>query len=115
MSGNFRVRVGTPQEMGQRFVDAWHRAERGEAVSETNITFPDLASLLAVLTPKRLDLLRYVRHHEVRNVTSLAADLRRDYKNVYKDVEALAKVGLLSRTRGSVVAPYAELDARFVL
>jgi predicted transcriptional regulator len=45
----------------------------------------------------------------------LATDLHRDYKNVHKDVEALAKLGLLSRTPESVVAPYAEVDARFVL
>ena len=57
--------------MGQRFIDAWHRAEKGEAVNETHITFHDLQSLLATLTPKRLDLLRYVRHHDVRNVKAL--------------------------------------------
>ena len=115
MSDNVRVHVGTPKEMGQRFVDAWHRAERGESVNETNITFPDLETLLAALTPKRLSLLRYVRHHEVRNIRGLAADLHRDYKNVHRDVEALAKLGLLSRTPDSVIAPFAEVDARFVL
>ena len=71
MSDNVRVRVGTPEDMGRRFVDAWRRAERGEAVNDANITFPDL--------------------------------------------EALTKLGLLSRTPDSVVAPYAEVDARFVL
>ena len=80
--------------MGRRFVDAWHRAERGEIVDETNITFRDLETLLAALTPKRLHLLRYVRHHEVRNVRALAAGLRRNYKNVHKDVEELTKLGL---------------------
>ncbi len=115
MSDNVRVHVGTPEEMGRRFIDAWRRAERGETVDETNITFPDLEALLAALTPKRLSLLRYVRHHQVRNIRALATDLRRDYKNVHKDVEILAKLGLLSRTPESVVAPYAEFDARFVL
>ena len=115
MSDNVRVHVGTTEEMGRRFIDAWHRAERGEAVNETNITFPGLEALLSALTPKRLHLLRYVRHHRVRNIRALATDLHRDYKNVHKDVEALAKLGLLSRTPESVVAPYAEVDARFVL
>ncbi|MGO9172613.1 MAG: hypothetical protein ACLP7P_11685 [Rhodomicrobium sp.] len=115
MSDNFRVHIGTPEDMGRRFIDAWHRAERGEAVDETNITFRDLETLLAVLTPKRLQLLRYVRHHRVRNVKALAAGLQRNYKNVHKDVEELTKLGLLSRTPDQVVAPYAEVDARFVL
>ncbi|MBI2236167.1 MAG: hypothetical protein HYU60_04310 [Magnetospirillum sp.] len=115
MSDTVKVHVGTLEDMGQRLIDAWHRAERGEAVNETHITFHDLPALLAALTPKRLDLLRYVRHHQVRNVKALAADLHRDYKNVHKDVEELAKLGLLSRTPEQVVAPYAEVDARFVL
>ena len=109
------MHIGTLDDMGQRFVEAWHRAERGEATNETHITFHDLPALLAALTPKRLDLLRYVRHHQVRTVKALADDLRRDYKNVHKDVEELAKLGLLARTADQVVAPYAEVDVRFVL
>jgi len=115
MSDKVKVHVGTLEDMGQRFIDAWHRAERGETVNETHVTFHDLPVLLKALTPKRLDLLRYVRHHQVRTVKALAADLRRDYKNVHKDVEELTKLGLLSRMPDRVVAPYGEVDARFVL
>ena len=113
MSDNVRAHIGSPEDMGRRFVDAWRRAERGEAVSETNVTFRDLETLLAALTPKRLHLLRYVRHHQAPSIKALAAGLHRNYKNVHKDVEELTKLGLLFRTPDQVVA--AELDARFVL
>ena len=112
---NIRVHIGTAGDMGRRFIDAWKRAERGEEVNETNLTFRDLEALLAALTPKRLHLLRYVRHHQVANIKALATDLHRDYKNVHRDVEELTKLGLLTRTADQVVAPYAEVDARFVL
>jgi predicted transcriptional regulator len=115
MTGNIRAHIGGPVDMGRRFVDAWHRAELGETVDETNVTFRDLEALLTALTPKRLHLLRYVRHHQVRNVSALAASLGRNYKNVHKDVEELTKLGLLARTADRVVAPYAEVDARLVL
>jgi len=115
MTDNIRVHVGAPEDMGRRFVEAWRRAECGETAGETNITFQDLETLLAALTPKRLHLLRYVRHHEVRNIKALAAELHRDYKNVHKDVAELTKLGLLTRTGDRVLAPYAEVDARFVL
>ena len=115
MSENVRVHIGTPEDMGRRFADAWHRAERGEAVDETNVTFRDLEALLAVLTPKRLQLLRFVRRHDVPNIKALADALRRNYKNVHKDVEELAKLGLIARASGRVVAPYAEVEARFEL
>ena len=110
-----KVHIGTLEDMGQRFADAWRSAERGDLVSETHITFQDLPALLAALTPKRLDLLRYVRHHQVRTVKALANDLRRDYKNVHKDVEELTKLGLLARTADQVVAPYAGVDVHFTL
>lgn len=109
------VHVGTLDDMGRRFVDAWRRAEQGEALNETNVTFHDLPALLAALTPKRLDLLHYVRHHKAPTVKALAADLRRNYKNVHKDVEALTKLGLLTRTADQILAPYGEVDAKFIL
>jgi predicted transcriptional regulator len=60
-------------------------------------------------------LLRHVRRHHVPSIKALAADLHRDYKNVHKDVQELTRLGLLARTADRVVAPYAEVDARFVL
>lgn len=115
MTKTIHVHVGTPEDMGRRFVDAWRRAERGEAVEETNVTFRNLETLLATLTPKRLHLLRHVRHHQVRSIRALAGELHRDYKNVHRDVDALVKLGMLSRTEDGVVALYAEVEARFVL
>ena len=49
------------------------------------------------------------------SIKALATGHHRNYKNVHKDVEELTKLGLLFRTPDQVVAPYAELDARFVL
>jgi len=115
MSDDIRAHIGGPRDMGRRFVDAWHRAEHGEVVDETNVTFRDLEALLLALTPKRLHLLRYVRHNQVRTISALAASLGRNYKNVHTDVEELTKLGLLERTADRVVAPYAEVDARLVL
>ncbi len=115
MSEKVKIHIGTPEDMGRRFADAWRRAEHGEEVDEINLTFRDLETLLAALTPKRLQLLRYVRHHHVPSVKALAADLRRDYKNVHRDVEELTKIGLLARTAERVTAPFAEVDARLVL
>lgn len=114
-SNNIRVHIGDAKDMGRRFVTAWKKAARGEKVDETHITFRDLEQMLSTLTPMRLRLLRYVRRHQVENVRSLAAELHRDYKNVHRDVEALAKIGLLERGSKKVVAPFAEVQAKFVL
>ena len=42
-----------------------------------------------MLTAKRLELLRYVRRHEVASVRAFAKALARDYHSVHADVEAL--------------------------
>lgn len=116
MIDEITVQVGNrPEEMGQRFIDAWHRAERGEEVSESHVTFPDLETLLSELTPKRLQILRHIRHHHVPSIKALAKDLHRDYKNVHQDVEVLTKLGFLSRKADVLVVPYAEVSARMVL
>ena len=115
INDSIHLHVGTAEDIGERFVQAWHRAEQGDSTPETHLTFASLELLLAALTPKRLDLLRHVRHHPTASIKALAVELRRDYKNVHQDVQALSRVGLLRRTSHSVIAPYAQVEARFIL
>ena len=115
MSKRVKIHVGTLKDMGQRFVSAWHRLERGEKVRERHVTFPDLSSMLNALTPKRLELLRDVHREPACSVKALAARLGRDYKRVYEDVETLAASGLLEREDGRVSAPYDAITAQMRL
>ena len=111
MSETVNVHVGSVDEMGRRFVDAWHRLERGEAVSETHLTFFSLEAMMATLSPKRLELLRCVHRQSVRTVSELARALGRDYKRVHDDVAALANAGLIVRDEGGISAPYDSVQA----
>lgn len=115
MSKRVKVNVGTLDDMGQRFVSAWHRLERGEKVRERHLTFPSLAAMLSALSPKRLELLRAVHAKPARSVKSLAERLGRDYKRVHEDVETLTASGLLRRENGSVSAPYDAITAEMRL
>jgi predicted transcriptional regulator len=99
------------EEAGVRFIDAWHRAERGEEVGETHLAFETWETLARVLTGKRTELIGYVRRHEVASIRQLAAALGRDYSNVHADVKALAAEGLLDTAGGGVRAPYDVIDA----
>lgn len=115
MSKRVKVHVGTVEEMGKRFVNAWHRLEHGEKVRERHVTFPDLPAMLSALTPKRLELLRDVHREPAASVKALAARLGRDYKRVHQDVETLAASGLLRREDGRVSAPYDAITAEMRL
>jgi predicted transcriptional regulator len=115
MSKKVRVHVGSLDDMGKRFVSAWHRLERGERVRERHITFPSLSSMLNALSEKRLELLREVHREPAPSVKALADRLGRDYKRVHEDVETLTASGLIQRDGGHVSAPYDAISAEMRL
>ena len=99
-------------EASRRFIDAWHRAERGETFHERHLAFESWDALARVLTGKRMELLRYVRRHNVASVRALSKALGRDYSNVHADVQALTAAGLLDATDGSVRADYDAIETK---
>lgn len=106
MSGTINLHVGSIEDMGKRFIGAWHKLEQGAAVDETHLTFLDLETMVSTLSPKRLALLRHVRQHPAENIAALAKSLGRDYKRVHEDVAALVHAGLLERDAQGIRAPY---------
>jgi predicted transcriptional regulator len=102
-------------EAAQRFVDAWHRAERGEPFHERHLAFESWDALARVLTGKRMELLHYVHRHKVTSVRALATALRRDYSNVHADVQALTAAGLLDATGGGVRADYDVIETKIAI
>ena len=44
-----KLHTGTPEDMGRRLIDAWKRAEHGEEVDESHLTFPSKQELLVYL------------------------------------------------------------------
>ena len=102
-------------EAARRFVDAWHRAERGESFRERHLAFESWDVLARILTGKRMELLRYVRRHKVTSVRALAKALRRDYSNVHADVQALTAAGLLDSSDGGVRADYDAIETRIAI
>jgi len=68
-------------DAARRFADAWHRAERGRNFHERHLAFESWEALARVLTGKRMELVRYVRHNNVASIRALAKALGRDYSN----------------------------------
>ena len=75
------IHIGV-EEVGRgyaRFIEAWHKAEAGEIEqAEVHLNFEDLAMLAAVLTPKRLELMKTLRQYGPLSVRALAKQLDRD-------------------------------------
>ena len=102
---------GTARDDAAAFVDAWHRAERGERVLERRQAFESWEALAAVMSKERLRLLRHVRHHPQPSVKALAESLGRQYRRVHEDVSVLAEAGLLDRSGGGVRASVGRIEA----
>ena len=118
MSGQIKIEIRDEVSSAEEFVKAWRRAEEGGDVEEPveRLYFPDLAVLLQVLTPRRLELLRVLHEGNVASVRSLAKRLQRDYKNVHQDVQILERVGLVARTADrQLQAPWEKIVAEIRL
>jgi predicted transcriptional regulator len=116
MTKDLEIHVDESVEaMARRFIKSWHRAERGEAIEENHLSFESWAGLTSVLSPRRLEVLHHLRRHAVVSIAELARALRRNYKRVHADVEALAAAGLIDRTPTGLRADYGEIRARIAV
>lgn len=119
MSKDVQVHVGaTEQEFGARFADAFHRAARGTLTmenAEIHASFADWETMVRVLSPKRMALLRHVHQTPAKNISALATALGRDYRRVHEDVEALAGAGLLERDKQGLRADYRAFNVQMTV
>lgn len=114
---NVKLTVGgaLEEDASRRFIDAWRRAERGEAFHERHLAFESWDALARVLTGKRMELLGYVRRNHVSSIRALAKALNRDYRNVHADVQALASAGLVETSRKGVRADYDAIETKIAI
>jgi len=112
-----KITVGGEMEAdaSRRFIDAWHRAERGETFRERRLACESWDMLARVLTNRRMELLRYVRQHDVGGIRALSKVLGRDYSNVHADVQALTAAGLLDAADGHLSADYDAIETRIAI
>ncbi len=93
------MRKCTAPEMVDDYM-IWRSIERkGATLTEAHIW--KNAEMMNQLTTRRLELLEYVHRNGGQSVMALSTALKRNYKNVYDDLLALEKTGLISvRTSG---------------
>ena len=106
------VEVMNSGEALRRFASAWKKVSAGKAADAT-IGLGSIAELAALLSPKRMELLRHVALNPGLSIRALAKELGRNYKNVHTDVSDLEGQRLLERDKdGMLSAPYDEIVIR---
>lgn len=114
---DLKLTIGSSAEeaAARRFVDAWHRAEKGEIFRERHLAFESWETFTRTLTGKRLELLRHIHRHPAVSVRALAKALGRDYSNVHADVQALCAAGLVDVSDGGVRADYEAIETKIAI
>lgn len=89
------IRIGNEQSFFERGKRIARQADAGKALpKESIISFEDPADLLSVLSPARLNVFQQALL-KADSITGLAQRLSRDRSAVKRDVDQLAKLGLL--------------------
>ncbi len=114
---NIKMGLATEEQINQEFIDAWHRAEKDKkVVPEERLYFLDAATFFQVLSKCRIALLKVLHAHGVSSIRRLSRLLKRDYKNVYQDVQLLKKAGLIHQDATKrIYVPWDKINAEIAL
>ena len=114
---NIKVAITTEEQVNKEFINAWHRARKGEiSVPEERCYFLDPATFFSVLSKRRIALLQYLHAHDHSSIRNLSKMLKRDYKNVHQDVQLLKKAGLISMDDSQkIFVPWDTINAEIPL
>jgi len=118
MKKQLSISIKGTGESAKEFVEAWRRAEQGKPAEQPieRLYFEDLATMLKVLTPRRLEALKVIHQIGPVSVRALAGSMKRDYKNVHHDIQVLERVGLVMRSAdGRLIAPWKKIIAEIAL
>lgn len=93
---NIKIGLATEEQVNREFIEAWHRAQKENIESpEENLYFIDPSTFFQVLSKRRIALLKALHSQGISSIRELSRILKRDYKNVYQDVQLLKKAGLI--------------------
>ena len=72
--------------------------------------------IYGMMSPKRMEILDYLSSHNTKSIKTLASELKRNYKNVYDDIKALEKFGLVELIHdGRNKRPITKIDSILVM
>ena len=93
-----QIKMEPVERFFERARELARRADAGKRIPESRVVaFEEADDLLALLSPKRVQLLRALRQ-EPGSIADLARRLRRDRAAVTRDVQQLARFGVVEVT-----------------
>ena len=114
---NLKIGLSAEAQVNREFIEAWHRAERDEIkIPEERLYFLDPAAFFRVLSKRRIALLQVLHSCGTSSIRQLSKILKRDYKNVYQDVQLLKQAGLICQDKTKrIYVPWDKINAEISL
>jgi predicted transcriptional regulator len=112
------IGIRSIDQLKQEAIAAFKNAEAGLPGAEPieRLYFPDQNALFSALSPKRWELLGFLRKYGPMSIKKLARELRRDYKNVFDDVKHLLKLELIRKQEDETFyVPWDEITIQLAL
>ena len=104
---NVTVEIKSLKDVLNDSAKVMNKIKKGEQViSKKGLSFGDVESFREFFTPKRLELLRVIKHKHPESLYELAKLTNRDFKNVVTDIKILEKYGLLDTKKMPVKGGY---------
>jgi predicted transcriptional regulator len=113
---HLNLRVEPKEKFFDRVGRKLAAADRGQAPEnpQESLSFESLEAFRKILTPKRMELVRLIRHEKPSSIYELAKLARRDIKNIREDLALLKNLGLVElvndRRIRAVVIPRVKYD-----
>lgn len=111
------IGIKTNAEAMKEFEEAFEAAQKKSAYTpQKGVHFTSLEAARNFLTPKRLEILHIVKKRNPHSLYELAKWTHRGFSSVLRDVEMLARHGLIKLTKPpksprKIVHPEVEYDA----
>ena len=111
------IQVIDPKQEQDQLLNWAAQIDQGLNAHEASpkLTFASYKTLHSLLTNERMALLEFVDNKPNLSIRQLAAQLERDYKNVYDDVQRLMSLDLIEVKDGNLHVPFDEIDIRKTL
>jgi len=114
---NIKIGISDERKVNLVFIETWHRAEKEDVdIPEERLYFMEPSNFFQVLSKRRIALLKVLHEHGVSSIRELSRLLKRDYKNVYNDVQLLRKAGLIHQDSAKrIYVPWDKIKAEIAL
>ena len=108
-----QILIGNLDEFKKDVRTAFKRAESGLSANEPThqVFFTSEADLFSTLSPKRMELLKFLKKNGPLSCRKLAAALARSYANVHADVQQLIRLDFIEKNCDEkLLVPWDEVD-----